>query len=262
MTINLSRYRVKLAESEAEVFAAQRLRYRVFVEEMGAAASPEEVAARREWDRFDTWFDHLLLIDQTAEVGDPLDRVVGAYRLLRDDVARSGPGFYGASEYDLRPILEDGRKSVELGRSCVAKEHRGGPGMHLLWNGLAEYVLTREIEILFGVASFPGSDANRYAEALALLRREHLAPEDLRVRAHADHFVSMEFPEIGEIDEKRARRLIPPLILAYLRFGGWVGEGAYVDWRFNTVDVCVVMDTRRMTERYRAFYERNRSIEA
>lgn len=262
MTINPSRYRVKLAETEGEVAAAQRLRYRVFVEEMGAEASDAERAARREWDRFDTWFDHLLLIDQAVEPADPLDRVVGAYRLLRDDVARSGPGFYGAAEYDLAPILEDGRRSLELGRSCVAKEHRGGPGMHLLWNGLAEYVLTREIEILFGVASFPGADVDRHAEALAYLRSAHLAPEDLRVRAHADHFVSMEFPGIGVIDAKRARGLIPPLIQAYLRLGGWVGEGAYVDRRFNTVDVCVVMDTARMTERYRAFYERNRGPEA
>ncbi|TPE48547.1 GNAT family N-acetyltransferase [Amaricoccus solimangrovi] len=259
MTVNLSRYQVKLAQGAEEVAAAQRLRYRVFVEEMGADATSDQRGARREWDAFDGWFDHLLLVDLASAARDPLDRVVGAYRLLRDDVARSGPGFYGASEYDLGPILRDGRRSLELGRSCVAKEHRGGPAMHLLWNGLAEYVLARRIEILFGVASFPGADPARYAEALAYLHRRHLAPEDLRVRARADAFVPMDAPGVREIDEREARKAIPPLISAYLRLGGWVGEGAFVDHRFNTVDVCVVMDTTRMTERYRAFYERGRA---
>lgn len=258
MTSNLNRYQVRLAEGADEVAAAQRLRYRVFVEELGAEATAEQREARREYDAFDAWFDHLILIDLAEAGNDPLDRVVGAYRLLRDDVARSGPGFYGASEYDLGPITRDGRRSLELGRSCVAKEHRGGPGMHLLWNALAEYVLARDIEILFGVASFPGADPAPYAEALAYLNRRHLAPVDLRVRAHPEAFVAMEFPDIREIDDKRAQRLIPPLIKAYLRLGGWVGEGAFIDHRFNTVDVCVVMDTTRMTERYRAFYDRGR----
>lgn len=256
MTVNLSRYQVRLAEGTEEVAAAQRLRYRVFVEELGAEASPEERAARREWDAFDAWFDHLILVDLAAT--DPDARVVGAYRLLRDEVARGGPGFYGAAEYDLAPILASGRRALELGRSCVAREHRGGAAMHLLWNGLAEYVLTRGIEILFGVASFPGADPAPFAEALAYLRRNHLAPEDLRVRAWPEAFVDMDPPGFGPVDPRRATRLIPPLINAYLRLGGWVGEGAFVDRRFNTVDVCVVMDTTRMTERYRAFYERGR----
>ncbi len=260
MTINLNRYRVKLAEGAEEIAAAQRLRYRVFVEELGAETTPEQRALRREWDAFDAYFDHLILIDRDSPGEDPLDRVVGAYRLLRDDVARGGPGFYGASEYDLDPILALGRPSLELGRSCVAREHRGGPAMHLLWNGLADYVLNRGIEILFGVASFPGADPAPYAEALAYLHRRHLAPNELRVRARSDAFVEMDPSGRGEIDEKQARKLIPPLINAYLRLGGFVGEGAFIDHRFNTVDVCVVMDTTKMTERYRAFYERGRVV--
>ena len=155
MQIDLSRYRVKLAETEAERAGAQRLRYRVFVEEMGAHATPEEHAARREWDDFDPFFDHLILSSLDPAIADPLDRVVGVYRLMRGEVALAGPGFYGAGEYDLAPILRSGRPCVELGRSCVAREHRGGPAMHLLWNGLASYVLERGIELLFGVASFP-----------------------------------------------------------------------------------------------------------
>ena len=110
---------------------------------------------------------------------------------MRGEVAAAGPGFYGASEYDLTPIAASGRASVELGRSCVAREHRGGPGMHLLWNGLAAYVLERDIELLFGVASFHGTDPAPLAEALSYLHYEHLAPPDLRVRAHPEHYLEM-----------------------------------------------------------------------
>jgi putative hemolysin len=257
MEIDLSRYSVKLAETEAERQGAQRLRYRVFVEEMGAQARPEERAARREWDGFDPFVDHLILVSSDPGIADPLDRVVGVYRLLRSEVARAGPGFYGASEYDLGPIEGCGRSSVELGRSCVAREHRGGPGMHLLWNGLAEYVLARKIEILFGVASFRGTDPAPLAEPLAYLHHRHLAPPDLRVRARPEHFLRMDLMPEAEIDPVRALRAIPPLIKAYLKLGGSVGEGAFVDHDFNTVDVCVIMGTGRMTSRYRAFYDRS-----
>ena len=258
MNLDASRYRVKLAETDAERAGAQRLRFRVFVEEMGAEATPEERALRREWDAFDPWFDHLILESLDPSTADPLDRVVGVYRLMRDAAARAGPGFYGAGEYDLAPILAAGRPSLELGRSCVAPEHRGGAAMHLLWNGLAEYVLDRGIELLFGVASFPGTDPEPLAEALAFLHHRHLAPPDLRVRARPEHAVAMDRLPPEAVDAARALQAIPPLIKAYLRLGGFVGEGAYVDRAFNTVDVCVVMDTGRMTARYADFYRRGR----
>ncbi len=256
MKLDTGRYIVRLAETDEERASAQRLRYRVFVEEMGAQATGEQAALRREWDAYDAFFDHLVLIDRSAAVSDPLDRVVGVYRLMRDSAARAGPGFYCASEYDLAKLLDCGRSAVELGRSCVAREHRGGVSMHLLWNGLADYVLTRDIEVLFGVASFPGVDPAPLSEALALLHHAHLAPDDLRVRALPEGFVDMNAMPEAAIDRVRALRAIPPLIKAYLRLGGFVGEGAFVDRAFNTVDVCVVMDTGRMTDRYRRYYRR------
>ena len=130
--------------------------------------------------------------------------------------------------------------------------------MHLLWNGLAAYVLERDIELLFGVASFHGTDPTPLAEALSYLHYEHLAPPDLRVRAHPERYLEMNLMARADIDPIRALRAIPPLIKAYLRLGGFVGEGAYVDEDFNTIDVCVVMDTVRMTERYLQFYQRGR----
>ncbi|MBP7000246.1 GNAT family N-acyltransferase [Amaricoccus sp.] len=263
MQTDAASYRVKLAETEAERQAAQRLRYRVFVEEMGAAASPAQRAVRREWDAFDPYFEQLILIwdgPPDAPVADPLDRVVGVYRLMTRTAARAGRGFYGAMEYDLGLIEASPRESVELGRTCVAPEHRGGAAMHLMWNALAEYVLARDIGILFGAASFAGTDPAPYAEALSFLHHRHLAPPDLRVRAQRPRRIEMDLMPAEAIDPARALRAIPPLLKAYLRLGGVVGDGAWRDDAFNTIDVCLVMDTDRMKAQRRAFYERNRSL--
>lgn len=257
MQTEVSRYVIRLAETEADRRAAERLRYRVFVEEMGAVVSAEKRAAEREWDDFDPFFDHLLLIDLASSSPDPLDHVVGAYRLMTDTAARAGLGFYSANEFDLGPILATGRPCLELGRSCVAREHRGGAGLHLLWNGLAAYVMTHGIEILFGTASFPGTDPAGVVEALSHLHHAHLAPPDLHVRVHETGRLGVPLLPREAIDPMRAMRAVPPLIKAYLRLGGFIGEGAYVDDIFSTIDVCVVMDTGRMTDRYRQFYERS-----
>lgn len=254
MLIEAGRYQVRLAETDEEVAAAQRLRYRVFVEEMGAQASDEDHALRQERDRFDPHFEHLLLIDKETPVEDPLDRVVGVYRLMTGERAKAGLGFYGSSEYDFSLLETYPRKVVELGRSCVAAEHRGGLGMHLMWTGLGDFVAQNDIRILFGVASFHGSDPEPIADALSWLHHNHLAPEDLRVRARDDRFVAMDRIPRDKVDSKKALRAIPALIKAYVRLGGFVGEGAWVDHEFNTVDVCVVMDTQRMVQRYRDSY--------
>ena len=128
--------------------------------------------------------------------------------------------------------------------------------MHLLWSALGGYVQERGITVLFGVASFPGADPDRVAEPLSYLHHHHLAPEDLRVRTLPAHFVPMDRLPADAVDRTRAMRDTPALIKAYLRLGGVVGEGAYVDRDFNTVDVCLIMDTTRMVAKYRTTYTR------
>jgi putative hemolysin len=191
-----------------------------------------------------------LLIDKVAG-----GQVVGAYRLMRDDMAAAGIGYYGALEYDLGKLRR--RKALELGRSCVAAKYRGGLGMHLLWEGLGEYVNRHEVEILFGVASFHGAEIAPLRQALSYLHHKYLAPEDLRVRSKA--YVPLNQMRLAEVDAKAALRDIPSLIKAYLRLGGFVGDGAYIDRDFNTVDVCLLMDTTRMVQKYKDFYSRERS---
>jgi putative hemolysin len=258
MRIDAGRFTIRLAQSDQDVAAAQRLRYRVFVEEMGAKASPGDAALRRERDRFDPYFEHLLLIDKECADPDKELGVVGVYRLMRGARAREGIGFYGAAEYDLSLLESYPRETLELGRSCVDADYRGGSGMHLLWTGLGDYVARHDIAILFGVASFHGADPAPIAQALSYLHHNHLAPEDLRVRAVRDHFTEMAILPPDQINKIEAMRQIPALIKAYIRLGGYVGDGAFVDHAFNTVDVCLLMDTGRMVQRYRTFYSRQR----
>lgn len=241
----------RLATSELDLLGAQRLRYRVFIEELGGNGALVDHDSRLERDRFDPFFEHLVLVDPTRPQ-DTLDHVVGVYRLLRAERASAAGQFYSEDEYDITPLRDSGRPLLELGRSCLDARHRGGMAMVQLWNALIRYVRDHGIEILFGVASFPGTDPARHAESLSLLHARHLAPPDLRVRAHAYQPMDMIPPE--RLNRRRAMVAVPSLIKAYLRLGGHVGDGAFVDHLFNTTDVCLVMDTAKINVRSLSLY--------
>ncbi|MFY0679988.1 MAG: GNAT family N-acetyltransferase [Thalassovita sp.] len=246
-------FSVKLAETDAELRAAQRLRYEVFVQELGGGGAEVDHQNRLECDRFDPYFDHLLLLDN-ARMVEGAPAVVGVYRLLRDDQAAKLGQFYSEGEYDLTVLKTSGRKLLELGRSCLATDYRGGAAMFHLWNALAAYVFEHEIEILFGVASFHGTDVAALAQPLSMLHHNHLAPEDLRVRAQPTSAASMNLVAKDDLDRRKAMLEVPALIKAYLRLGGCVGEGAFVDHAFNTTDVCLVMDTKRLNAKQKNIY--------
>ncbi len=250
-------FTLRLAADERDLRAAQRLRYEVFVAELGGDGPEVDHDARLERDAYDPHYDHLLLID-TRRDPELLEDVVGVYRLLPDNRAEAAGGFYCAGEYDLSPLLASGRRLLELGRSCVYRDYRGGTAMFHLWNGLAVYVAEHGIEILFGVASFHGTDVRALAQPLSYLHYHHLAPEDLRVRALPGHYTAMDLLPAEQVDRRAAMVETPALIKAYLRLGGFVGDGAFVDHAFNTTDVCLLMDTARMSDRHRGYYSRPR----
>lgn len=246
---------IRLAMEEQDLLAAQRLRYKVFVEELGGDGPLVDHDRRLERDEFDPVNDHLVLIDTRRDAAS-LDHVVGVYRLLPGERAAGFGRFYCDSEYDLTRLRQSGRRLLELGRSCVLPDYRGGAAMFLLWNGLADYVLDHEIEVLFGVASFHGTDIEALKLPLSWLHYNHLAPEALRVRALPDHFQRMDLVPEADLDRRAAMQAMPALIKAYLRLGGFVGEGAFVDRPFNTTDVCLLMDTAAMSAKHRDFYTR------
>ncbi|TYP64547.1 ornithine-acyl[acyl carrier protein] N-acyltransferase [Stutzerimonas stutzeri] len=247
-------FQIRLATTPRDLMAAQRLRYRVFVEELGGTGPLVDHDARLERDEFDPVVDHLCLID-TRRDAEALDHVVGVYRLLRSDVAADFGRFYCDGEYDLAPLRDSGRPLLELGRSCVDPDHRGGAAMFLMWNALADYVLDHGIQILFGVASFHGTDPTLLAPSLSWLHHHHLAPPGLRPRARPDGFQTMDLIAPDRLDRREALVEMPALIKAYLRLGGLVGEGAFIDRAFNTTDVFLLMDTGAMSAKHKQFYE-------
>ncbi len=253
-----SDFEIRLARDEADLRAAQRLRYEVFVAELGGAGPLVDHDMRLERDAFDPFYDHLILFDR-ARPGAP---AVGVYRLMRDEqmaTEHGGPGrFYSENEYDLSPLKRSGRTLLELGRSCLHPDYRGGAAMMHLWNGLAGYVQQHDIEVLFGVASFHGTDIEALKAPLSLLHHRYLAPPDLRPRALPEVYQDMNLMAEEQIDRPAAMRAVPALIKAYLRLGGFVGDGAFVDHAFNTTDVCLIMDTKAMSAKHKAFYTERR----
>jgi putative hemolysin len=244
---------VRLALSAEEIDAAQALRYRVFYQEMAAHPSPETARTRRDADRFDSHCDHLLVIDHSRST--PADYVVGTYRLLRRAAAAQAGGFYSASEYDISKLKALPGEILELGRSCVDAGYRNRPTMQLMWRGIAAYVFHHQIEVMFGCASLPGTDVQAHADVLSYLYHYHLAPPALRPRALDKLYVNMKLRPQDAIDARASLATLPPLVKGYLRLGGFIGDGAVIDDQFNTVDVCVVVKTDLVTEKYLRHYE-------
>jgi putative hemolysin len=245
---------LRLAESAAEVDAAQALRFRVFYEEMGARADAAAAAARRDVDEFDGVADHLLVLDHDR--GNGPEAVVGTYRMIRREGARKLGRFYSESEYDVSLLAGFPGEVLELGRSCVAAPYRTRGTLQLLWRGIAAFVFRHRIDLMFGCASLPGTDLDALAPQLSYLHANHLAPPALRARALPQRYVAMDRMPLGQLDMKAALVALPPLIKGYLRLGGFVGDGAVIDAQFNTTDVCIVVKTDLITDKYFRHYER------
>lgn len=250
---------VRLAETDMEVEAAQRLRYHVFYQEMSAIPSPEMVQSGRDFDHFDDVCDHLLVVDRSVIDDDGQPTVVGTYRLMRDVDAKRAGGFYTGSEYDISPMLSGlpaNTKLLELGRSCVLKEYRSRPGaMQLLWRGISVYLARFSIDVMFGCASFAGTDPKALALPLSYLYHYHLAAPEIRVRANSNLYIDMNLMPKEAIDPKEALRALPPLLKGYVRAGAGIGDGAVVDRQFGTTDVFIYFPVKSLEGRYSRKFE-------
>jgi putative hemolysin len=250
--IRVNGFVVRLAESAGDLEAAQTLRYDIFYRQMGATASPETAARERDFDRYDDICDHLLVIDETDPEAEP--RIVGTYRLLRRSVANRHGGFYSADEFDLGRVENYPGEILEVGRSCVDAAYRSRAVMQLLWKGIAAYVTQHDVGLLFGCASFHGSDPTDYAEYLSYLHHYHLAPERCRPVALPARYCSMDLVAKDDINPVRALAKLPPLFKGYLRLNGFVGDGAVIDHQFNTVDICMLVEMKQVSEKYYRHY--------
>ena len=249
---------VRLARGTADIRSAQRLRYDVFYREMSAQPTITAQFRQRDEDPYDAVCDHLLVLDH--EVDKSLTwssgrkpRVVGTYRVLRQDVAARGSGFYTQGEYDIAPLMAaraTTHKFMELGRSCVLKPYRNKRTVELLWHGLWTYVREHKVDVMIGCASFEGTVPAQHAMALSFLHHFALAPPEWRVRAHSNLHVPMNILAKEQVDAKTALRALPPLIKGYLRLGAFVGDGAVIDRQFGTTDVLICLPVEKIDPRY------------
>ena len=223
------------ARSEADIEEAQRLRYKVFAEEMGARLSTNKPGVDQ--DMFDPYCDHLLVRDSGT------NEIVGTYRILSPEQAKKIGGFYSQSEFDLTRIAHLSDRMAEVGRSCVHPDYRSGAAITLLWAGLAEYMLTRGYDYLIGCASISMADGGHSAASLYhRISADNMCPVEWRV-----------FPRHPLPLDALNRDLnppMPPLIKGYLRTGAYIcGEPAW-DPDFNTADVLVLLPLERLNQRY------------
>ena len=251
---------VRLAATRSEIEAAQVLRYRVFVEEMGAKLPEDAMRQKRDFDTIDRYCDHLLVLD-TALAGAVEEQIVGTYRLLRQEVAARHDGFYSQSEYDVMDLAarNPGKRFLELGRSCVLREYRTRRTLEALWQGNWAYALEHGMDVMFGCASIPGVRPEAMALPLSFLFHNCLAAGEWSVSARPELFQNMDLMPKEAVDTRSAVNALPPLLKGYLRLGAVIGDGAVVDYAFGTTDVMVVLPISRISDRYLNYYKADAS---
>jgi len=247
----LGHLETRLARNEAEIHAAQTVRYQVFYEELGAVAPPELKLIHRDKDRFDHFCDHLLVIDTSGEN----EKIAGTYRLLLDKHATAAGGYYSESEFDLSSLkhANHGERLMELGRSCILPDYRSKRVMELLWQGTWAYAVNNKVDILFGCASFTGTDPQKHRTALSWLAENAILESGDCPATVADKVDLTKIADNGA-DGRKALAALPPLLKGYLRLGAKVASHAVIDHQFGTTDVLVVLKVADINPRYLAHY--------
>jgi putative hemolysin len=230
-----SRYHVSLAVDDNEIREAQRLRYQVFAEEMGAHLA--SVLPGHDIDLHDPYCDHLLVRELAG------GEVVGTYRILPPDAAKRVGSYYSEQEFDLTRLHFLRPRMAELGRSCVHPAHRSGAVLARLWAGLADYMTRYGYEYLVGCASIGMADGGHIAASVhRQLAARHLAPIEWRATPRT------RLP-IESLDDGQNAAL-PPLIKGYTRLGAMVcGEPAW-DSDFNTADLLLLLPMAQLNRSY------------
>jgi putative hemolysin len=252
---------VQWASSEGEVREAQRLRYRVFAQELGAQLEPQQGAANDaaghpgndavnepvDADRFDPFCDHLL-VRAVGNCPHDAGTLVGTYRVLAPSAARHAGGLYIDTEFDIAALKRLRSKAVELGRSCVDPDWRSGAVIMTLWSALCTYMQERQLETMIGCTSIGLGDGGETAATLwQSLGQTHLVAPQWRVKPL--------HPWLGLRDisdaTARAPAKTPPLLKGYLRCGARLLGPPALDKAFNTADLPMMLRIGDLAPRYR-----------
>ncbi len=255
MAIKVRDFEVRLTRNKDERKQVRQLRYKVFVEEEGAGVSEEQKALGEEYDSYDRYAEYMAVFHQ--------GRVVGTYRIIDRNAAEKMGGFYTENEFNISKIKKYHGNIAEMSRACVDPTYRENAlVMRLLWAGLGEMIMRRKIEVLFGVASWVGTKPAKSAQAISYLYYNHLTPMRLRATVLPEKFAEGVNPKLARmnilprefVDEADAKQEMTPLIKGYLRLGATFGKGVFVDTPFNSYDVFVMIETRKMSATYQKHF--------
>jgi len=229
-------YEVRFARDEKDLDAVLRLRFEIFNLELGEGLD-ESYESGLDRDEFDSTCHHLMVIDTTT------DDLVGTYRMQTSEMAASHRGFYSQQEFRLDQLPEEVLASaLEVGRACVAENHRNTLTLFQLWQGLALYVATNRKRYLFGCSSLTSQDPVEAKAVMDILERKNNLHPTFRVDPQTD-FICYD-PEFAGEPDFRAR--IPTLFRIYLRHGAKVCGPPAIDRRFKTIDYLVIFDVDAM----------------
>ena len=235
-------YQVLLADTVAEVTEAQRFRYSIFAEDLGAQVPGAECGL--DADRFDDYCSHIMVRLN--------GKLIGYTRILTCDQARLAGGFYSQTEFDLKNILDQQGRFMEIGRTCIHPDQRNGTTISMLWSGLARFMSANDVDYLMGCASIPverdGADA---AAAIARLKENYYSPDALRV------YPRTRLPRTRTAAGSSPG--LPPLLKGYLRVGAKICGEPHWDREFGVADLFILLRRSDLDNRYaRHFIERPR----
>jgi putative hemolysin len=255
-SVKYKNFEVRLAKNFKDIDAAQNLRYRVFYEELKAKPTIKNILYEKDFDELDPFCDHLLVIDHNKK--SKRDSIIGTYRLIRKPMTQIHGKFYTEGEFDISKILRKKCEILELGRSCVDKSYRDKPIIKLLWKAISAYMEHYKIKILFGCASFNGINYKKYKDQLSYLHHFHLAPESIRPTSLPPNNIELNYLQKKDLNTVEIFKSLPPLLKGYLRLGAYVSDGAFIDKQFNTIDICIVLRSDLLKERYVNLHKKNK----
>lgn len=250
---------IRMAATPEEIIAGQKLRYKVFYEEMQAKPSADVADQKRDYDDFDLICDHLLAFD-TSRDGE--EAVIATYRLLREEKITGLDDFYSSQEFDLTNLknahfqkLMGGRQMMELGRSCVHEDYRTNNVIQFMWKAIIQYVVHHEVGCLFGCASLAGIVQEDLKLPLSYLYHNFKTPDDYNVPAQKARYQKMDYFPRDHKELVKGKRQLAPLVRGYARLGCYIGDGAVIDEEFNTTDVFILLLTDRLREKNPQMFE-------
>jgi putative hemolysin len=239
-------YLIKIAENEAEIKEAMRLRYEVFNIEQGKGLQSAELE-KIDCDEFDEHCLHLVIVEKKTS------RIVGTYRVNPGSIARKHLGFYAAREYNIEGLDELQDEILEVGRSCVHPKFRNGAVIGLLWSGISGTLVRAGLHYTLGCVSLDATDPNiGWALYEYFKLREKLSDQLKATPGDGFELPPMDKERVNKLLEDKIALLkyIPSLFKGYLRLGVKICGVPIWDKEFCSIDFLILLNYHNMPEKY------------